>query len=201
MFFVLVALQTTLTGVGIEVWAYRGSWETYAPIISCTLDGIDQDSQSPPQSSAADEWLDWRIIYNSGLSKGNHTLQCDVVEASPEAPFRLSSFGLYSNELQQLLGGENLASDGQSNTTTDPTATHTSTATSSDIPTGSEAATPDGSAASSKATFPTGAVVGGTIGGVVFGVILVGALWLLVRRRRSKGRYASVRLDDDDDRA
>ena len=163
--------------------------------MNCALDGIDQVSQPAPQNSDMNEWLSWRIIYSSNLSEGNHTLQCDVVKASDENPFRLSSFGLYSSDPQPPSTGEG-PPNGQSNATITSSTTSTNSVTMSASPS-------NGSRASSKTAFPIRVVLGGVLGGLAAVAMLVLLLVLFLRRRQHKNherkiQYVQIGLNDDD---
>ena len=158
--------------------------------MNCALDGIDQASQPAPPNSNMSEWLSWRIIYSSNLSEGNHTLQCDLVKASDETPFRLSSFGLYSSGPQPPSTGEG-PPNGQSNATITSSTTSTNSVTMSASPS-------NGSTASSKTAFPMRVVLGGALGGLAAVAILVLLLVLFLRRRQHKIQYVHVGLSDDD---
>ena len=171
--------------MGVELWAYLWSQDSI-PDVRCTVDGTEEANQPAPESDD-DVWLDWRIIYNSNISKGNHTIHCDVLSASDDAPFFLKDFVIHPSELPQLIVGS--VSGSLVSSEPDSVTTHTS---------GSSAtATPTQVAAASKAKAPVGAIVGGVLGGLALIALVVLALELFLRRKR-QSRYAQVGGYDDD---
>lgn len=154
--------------------------------MTCAIDGDTIPLEQPPPNSDVNEWLSWRVVYDNNLSKGNHTLLCDVVEASTYAPFRLSSFGLYPSELPQLLIEGNLSDE--------PTTSEVHPSSTSSVQVMSPTSN---SMSDTKSPAPVGAIVGGVLAGLV-GIGLLVVIAALFLRRRGRGRYAYVGGHDDD---
>ena len=163
------------------MWAYLWS-DDDVPDVRCTVDGSQIQNQPAPTSDN-DEWLDWQMIYSGDLSKGNHTLNCDVTSASDDAPFFLKDFVIHPSDLPQLLIGDLSSASSTSEASTSTTGSPNSSNTYAVI--------------SSRHKASVGAIVGGVIGGIALVVLSVLVLELFLRRRR-KGRYAQVGGYDED---
>ena len=145
---------------------------------------MEQQTESPPYEDG-DYWVHWRLLYNTNLDPGKHTVECNVLSASTDQPFYFDNFVIYPSDLSGILLGDiTEPSTSSGSTTTSPKETSSPTQ-------------PTAASSPKKGGAPTAAIVGGVIG-VLLLLSLVTAGLVLFWRRRKREPYAQVGGYDDD---
>ena len=104
-------LMTASQGVGIELWAYQVD-SLGVPKIQCNIDNHPTNSTEPvPKASSTEAGsnetpLEWRVIFNSSLTNGEHDISCNVSNASSDQPFYLLGFNIHPSNDTELLKGD-----------------------------------------------------------------------------------------------
>ncbi|RPD55872.1 hypothetical protein L227DRAFT_656646 [Lentinus tigrinus ALCF2SS1-6] len=166
-----IATQIAIIGATL---ALPGAKSDAGPVSSYVIDG-SQNSAFLYQADVTNA-TDVTFFFSGTLSEGEHTLEIEVLDVTPETPFLLDAIALRQPE-----GVTTTTAIWVSTVFATPSS---ATSTPTDI---------SGSVAHSGSSLPIGAIVGGVVGGVALLVAAAIAFYFLYWRKRHYGYHGFSR--------